>query len=157
MHQEMRRDYSYKYEAIINTNFPHLAAYFRKFYGHFKPKHTRPFKGMNPTIKLSDTAVFDGLFESANLDAVIKVGPHEYDIFMRVDSNTRGHMHWYNFTVRGGNCKKVKLNIVNFRRSKTLYNMSLKPYFWSSFHRGVWKQGGSNVKYEQKSLRYKFL
>ena len=51
MHQEMRRDYTYKYESIINTNFSHLAAYFRKFYSHFKPKHTRPFRGMNPTLK----------------------------------------------------------------------------------------------------------
>lgn len=47
----MKKGYLYKYEAMINTNFPHLAAYFRKFYEHFRPKHTRPFKGMNPTLK----------------------------------------------------------------------------------------------------------
>lgn len=47
----MKREYVYKYESLINTNFPHLAAYFRKFYTHFKPKCTRIFQGMNPTLK----------------------------------------------------------------------------------------------------------
>ncbi len=30
---------------------------------------------MNPTLKVGESVIFDGLFESANLDAVIKVGP----------------------------------------------------------------------------------
>ena len=76
---------------------------------------------------------------------------------MRVDSNTRGHMQWYNFSVKGGDHKKIKINIVNFRRSKTLYSMSLKPYLYSSIKKGTWRQGGSKVKYEQKPLRYGFL
>ena len=29
-----------------------------------------------------------------------KVGEYEYDLFMRVDSNTRGHLHWFNFKVK---------------------------------------------------------
>jgi hypothetical protein len=33
----------------------------------------------------------------------------------------------------------------------------MKPYYLSSVVKGVWKQGGSNVKYEQKPLRYEFL
>jgi hypothetical protein len=76
---------------------------------------------------------------------------------MRVDSNTRGHMQWYNFTVKGGSQNKIKLNIVNFRRSKTLYSMSLKPYICSSKTEGSWRQGGLKVKYDQKPLRYLFL
>lgn len=69
---------------------------------------------------------------------------------MRVDSNTRGHLQWYNFTVKGSGVKKIKINIVNCRRGRTLYNYSLRPYFWSSVSRGMWKQGGNNVKYEEK-------
>lgn len=87
---------------MVNTNFPHLAAYFRKFYSHFKPKHTRPFKGMNPTLKPGESAQFDSFFESGNLDTVVKLNSNEYDLFMRVDSNTRGHLQWFNFTVRPG-------------------------------------------------------
>lgn len=52
---------------------------------------------------------------------------------------------------------KIRLNIVNFRRSKTLYSANLRPYIWSSIKRGIWKQGGTKVKYEQKPLRYSFL
>ena len=76
---------------------------------------------------------------------------------MRVDSNTRGHMQWYNFKVKGGSHKKIKLNIVNFRRSKSLYSMSLRPYVCSSRKKDSWRQGGLKVKYEQKPLRYQFL
>ena len=42
---------------------------------------------------------------------------------MRIDSNTRGHLSWYYFKIKNGNYKgKIKLNIVNFRRIKTLYH-----------------------------------
>lgn len=35
--------------------------------------------------------IFDSNFESGNLDMVIKVKEFEYDLYMRVDTNTRGH------------------------------------------------------------------
>jgi len=28
------------------------------------------------------------------MDAVIKTGPFEYDLFMRIDANTKGHNQW---------------------------------------------------------------
>lgn len=34
---------------------------------------------------------FDSCFESGNLDRVVMVAPNEYDIYMRPDSNARGH------------------------------------------------------------------
>jgi hypothetical protein len=40
---------------------------------------------------------------------------------MRVDTNTRGHVQWFNFTVKNNGKKKIKLNIVNFKKLKTLY------------------------------------
>jgi hypothetical protein len=51
MHQEMRRHYLFKHEGALSSNYQHMAAYFRKFHSNFKPKHTPPFRGMNPTIK----------------------------------------------------------------------------------------------------------
>jgi cytosolic carboxypeptidase protein 2/3 len=47
---------------------------------------------MNPNL-ISDAPelVFDSNFESGNLDMVIKVKEGEYDLYMRVDTNTRGH------------------------------------------------------------------
>lgn len=35
--------------------------------------------------------IFDSNFESGNLDRVYKVRDLEYDLFMRVDTNTSGH------------------------------------------------------------------
>ena len=35
--------------------------------------------------------IFDSNFESGNLDMAVQVGPKEFDLYMRVDSNTRGH------------------------------------------------------------------
>ena len=34
---------------------------------------------------------FDAMFESGNLDRVVMVSPLEYDLYMRPDTNTRGH------------------------------------------------------------------
>lgn len=39
---------------------------------------------------------------------------------MRIDSNTRGHTQWFNFTIKNGNKKRIKINICNFRKEKTL-------------------------------------
>ena len=77
---------------------------------------------MNPTIKVGDEIIFDSHFESGNLDAAIKVADNEYDLFMRIDTNTRGHVQWFNFTVKNIGRKKVRFNIVNFKKYKSLYN-----------------------------------
>jgi cytosolic carboxypeptidase protein 2/3 len=59
---------------------------------------------MNPKILESDELynrelIFDSNFESGNLDTVIKKKDLEYDLFMRVDTNTRGHHQWFYFSV----------------------------------------------------------
>jgi hypothetical protein len=118
---EMPRAYPFKYEGCANTSYPHMAAYFRKFHSNFKSKNTRIFRGMNPTLRSEEELTFESNFESGNLDAVIKVGENEYDLYLRIDTNTRGHLQWYNFTVRNCGKKKVRFNIVNFKKAKTLY------------------------------------
>lgn len=60
--------------------------------------NNRPFIGQNPT-KMKEV-IFDSSFETANLDCAIKVGDYEYDLYMRVDSNTKGHLQWYNFKMK---------------------------------------------------------
>lgn len=57
---------------------------------------------MNPLLsieELSKELIFDSDFESGNLDMVIKRKDFEYDIHMRVDTNTRGHHQWFYFSV----------------------------------------------------------
>lgn len=54
---------------------------------------------MNPELDLTDELIFDSNFESGNLDLVTKAGENDYDLYMRVDTNTRGHHQWFYFTV----------------------------------------------------------
>ena len=142
----------------MNTHFPHLAAYFRKFYQHFKPRHARPFQGANPALKGPPELLFDSNFESGNLDAAVQVGPGEYDLFMRVDSNTRGHVQWFNFTVRSPCSQKVRFHLANCRKYRTLYSQTMRPYLLSSNSPKLgWRQGADNVRYEARQLRYEWL
>lgn len=61
---------------------------------------------------------FDAKFESGNLDKVVLPSPegNEYDLYMRVDSNTRGHHQWFYFKVSSKGKKRVRFNIVNFTK-----------------------------------------
>lgn len=85
---------------------------------------------------------------------------------MRVDTNTKGHTNWYYFIVQNGNfVGNVRFNICNFRRDKSLYERvtffviikGLRPYCYSRKTSDGWKQGGDNVRYEKRTLRYGFL
>ena len=82
----------------------------------------RAFEGMNPTIQKEEELLFDSRFESGNLDCVVKISDEEYDLFLRIDSNTKGHIFWFNFEIGNGRAGKVvKLNICNLTKSKSLY------------------------------------
>jgi len=43
--------------------------------------------------------LFDSAFESGNLDMAVRVKRNEYDLFLRCDTNTRGHTAWFYFKV----------------------------------------------------------
>lgn len=77
---------------------------------------------MNP--KINSSILFDSRFESGNLDYVIRSKTNEYDLFLRIDSNTSGHIMWYYFKVKNNSDKQktIRLNICNLRRSKTIYD-----------------------------------
>ena len=38
-----------------------------------------------------DNLKFDSFFEGGNLDLVVKISDKEYDLFLRSDTNTKGH------------------------------------------------------------------
>ena len=44
---------------------------------------------------------FDSNYESGNLDSAYVVNENEYNLLMKVDSNTKGSSFWFNFKVRG--------------------------------------------------------
>jgi len=43
----------------------------------------------------SNCLQFNSGFESGNLDLAFKITQYSYDLFMRVDPNTQGHLCWY--------------------------------------------------------------
>lgn len=70
----------------------------------------------------SEELVFDSKFECGNLDKVVKVSDNTYDLYMRVDSNTKGHHQWFYFSVSNiTHVRKVRFNIVNFTKKESLY------------------------------------
>jgi hypothetical protein len=65
----------------------------------------------------NDVLIFDSIFESGNLLQAEIVNPTEYQLYMQVDTNTRGHQQWFYFRVR--NTKKDRkyvFRIMNFTK-----------------------------------------
>lgn len=92
----------------------------------------RPFVGMNPNLMSENELRFDSTFESGNLDEVIKIGPWEYDLYMRVDTNTRGHLQWFYFSINYDSQegyfsgRTIKFNICNFTKATALYKHGMR-------------------------------
>jgi hypothetical protein len=60
---------------------------------------------------------FDSNFESGNLDSAYLVNIQEYNLLLQVDTNTRGHTHWFYFKVLNWRPEStVKFNILNMGR-----------------------------------------
>ena len=113
------------------------------------------------------TLVFDSSFESGNLDMVIQVDRSEFDMFMRVDSNTRGHHQWFYFKVE--NRKRVgtvKFNFINFTKRQSLYMHGMRVNVKSMLDikgrrerlgtqklpNDGWVKAGSNITYKLSKL-----
>ena len=80
---EMHRQFANKPDAY-EFEFPTQATKIKK------SDPPRAFVGMNPA--LSGDIKFDSNFESGNLDEVVQISKTEFDLYMRVDTNTRGHL-----------------------------------------------------------------
>jgi len=91
---------------------------------------------MNPNLhkiienySVSEELKFDSNFESGNLDIVHKVKPLEYNLYMRVDTNTKGNQQWFYFSVEHASFfknKVVKFNINNFTKAESLYGVGMR-------------------------------
>lgn len=84
---------------------------------------------MNP--KFPYHPEFSSDFESGNLDLAIHVEKEEYDLYMRVDTNTYGHNQWFYFRVHFKERKTYKFNLCNFTKKASLYSKGMLPYVYS--------------------------
>ena len=117
---------------------------------------------MNPTLNREEEFLFNSCFESGNLDCVIKIQPFEFDLFLRIDSNTRGHTQWFYFSVQNGKkLGNVTFNICNLSKPRTLYEQGMKPYIFSKKQNErndkKWHQDGSNVELIEKKFNYSLI
>lgn len=53
---------------------------------------------MHPDFK-QKSLNFDSFFEGGNLDMAVKLSDLEYDLYMRPDTNSKGHQSWFYFKV----------------------------------------------------------
>ena len=54
----------------------------------------------------------------------------EYDLYLEYDTNSEGLMHWFNFRLLTKNLEpgtKIKLNLRNLHRSKSLFEQGMLP------------------------------
>lgn len=116
-----------------------------------------------PKDEQDKTLVFESRFESGNLQLVHKVSDEEYDLVLQNDINSKGHTQWFYFRV--ANVKKgqkVKFNMLNMIKSKSLYNDGMKVLFYSTKRQENpkkteeekgWCRGGEDFSYFQNNYR----
>lgn len=64
---------------------------------------------------------------------VVKKGENVFDLFLRVDTNTKGYLNWFFFAVsktRKG--RTVSINIVNMSKRDSLFNSGMQVNYWST-------------------------
>lgn len=103
-----------------------------------------------------DSLTFDSCFESGNLARAVRIGEWEYDLFLRRDFNTTGHMQWFYFAIsnicaRGNSPIKYRFNIVNLCKPDSLFNQGLQPVVYSvkdaCEKQVTWRRGGTEIYY----------
>lgn len=52
-----------------------------------------------PRLLADQTLIFESRFESGNLRKVIKVGPFEYEMYLKNDYSTFSYSQWYFFRI----------------------------------------------------------
>ena len=81
---------------------------------------------------------FDSFFESGNCDLVVESSHLKYDVYLRVDSNTRGHTHWFYFRVRSERMTQANIRIRNMSKGDSIFRKWGNPYI--SYDNKSWTQ-----------------
>eukprot|EP00826_Nyctotherus_ovalis_P039912 TRINITY_DN3875_c0_g1_i1.p2 TRINITY_DN3875_c0_g1~~TRINITY_DN3875_c0_g1_i1.p2 ORF type:complete len:194 (+),score=48.48 TRINITY_DN3875_c0_g1_i1:73-654(+) len=128
-------------------------------------KHRLRSVGMTARFK-DGPYEFDSCFESGNLDVAVKAGEKEYDLYMRTDSNTRGHHQWFYFAVKAEEKGSVRFNVLNFTKRNSLYTQGMRIAIYSEkkaqraalgelpkLYAG-WHRGGENITYRLSKLTH---
>ena len=105
-----------------------------------------------------NSLVFDSKFEGGNLDQVVMISYTEFDLYMKPDTNTGTHMHWFYFSVSNFKTQMpIRFNIVNFSRTSPLFKAGMRPKAFSYLKvaRGEspgWEFVGESVSFAPSKL-----
>jgi len=120
-----------------------------------------PLSSPSPALPPSSSNLaFESHFESGNLEAVSETSPGEFNLLLQNDINTRGHTQWFFFRVHNTTAGNwVKLSIVNFEKSNSLFSSGMKVAIYSlkaSQDLGVgWTRGGEEIAYYRNGIKRK--
>ncbi|XP_053321137.1 cytosolic carboxypeptidase 3 [Spea bombifrons] len=128
-------------------------------YMYSKAGGNRPLRDVTPEScrDLGDTLAFEARFESGNLQKVVQIGEHDYQLTLRTDLYTERHTQWFYFRVRNTRANVLyRFTIVNFRKPNSLYNQGMRPLVYSEIeaktHRVGWHRVGEEIKYYKNNL-----
>jgi len=97
--------------------------YFKEYIEYLRRDVNTVFSSM---INEKNLLKFDSNFECGNLDSAYVVNENEYNLLMKVDTNTKGSAFWFHFKAHGRwaagkQNRTVKFNILNFSKSDIKY------------------------------------
>jgi len=160
MHESFAKKAGYPFK--FPTNSTYMLIDIARQCQNLKFKETR-FSGMTNSF-INNPHKFDSCFEGGNLDIALKVKENEYDLYMRTDSNTRGHHQWFYFSVTSKTATTIKFNILNFTKRDSLYLQGMRIAVFSekkaekankgelpSLYKN-WHRDGENITYKLSKL-----
>lgn len=80
----------------------------------------------------------------------------EYDLYMRVDTNTGGHRQWFYFSMRNERKCTIRLHIHRFKKTYSLFQRGMRPYLRSRKANNDWRPAGENVAYHYERPRNEY-
>ncbi|XP_056382539.1 cytosolic carboxypeptidase 2 isoform X3 [Hyla sarda] len=111
---------------------------------------------LNMDGKNNNDLQFESRFESGNLQKVVNIGAHEYELTLRTDLYTSKHTQWFYFQVK--NTRRgipYRFTITNLMKRSSLYNTGLKPLMYSEHDAALrgegWRREGGDIKYYRSS------
>ena len=83
----------------------------------------------------------------------------EYELYLRYDLYTSKHTQWYYFQVKNARPGvEYRFTICNFLKSDSLYNMGMRPLFYSELDAANknlgWRRAGNKIKYYKNNSKY---
>jgi hypothetical protein len=82
----------------------------------------------------------------------------EYDIYMRCDTNTRGHHQWFYFSAEYPkdspfSGKTIRFNVVNFTKKQSLYCYGMRIAMSKRSTGYNWFKAGDNITYSTSHIK----